>query len=1031
MPLTLRTTELQYKDSHNVYHGINAVAEKPTADVIADLDAAIEERQDTVEGILDAQETRGTQITSAAQSAVDGIEGQKNTMIASIASVAGMGTDTTLTQSGVAADAKVAGDKISEIKSALSSTEDIISEIIGDDKEIGFTQIDNNTEVYNTVVANVINKKMILTGSMPSNATRYYQCFNGQNDVVAATGTGVADSISAGKYMVRYKVEGFSDADKMPILMWSKAKFDVGVQLNDGDMLISDAPIRLAVKLVYSAAYGTSESPTTISVRIIPIDNLNGEIDDLIGHQNDVGVTDSLEDAEVYNTVVANYADGKLILYGAMPNNATRHYLCFNGQNAVKAGTSAFTKTLPSGRYIVRLKESGYFFNHGGKISIGYTKSTFNSDPVYVKDGDIIESDSNIMVGLQLLWNSNYGTSSDPSYFDISFTPAETISGITTAIKNQADLSGQVTELSQTVSNMGQSMATKTYVDNSVANVSAAKISKPTTEDQNKFPRATSAGEVEWVNVATPSQEEIGEAVEEWLDDHPEAITTVQDFSLTWEKMVKGEMGFVTPEMFGAAGDGETDDSAKLQEAILFCQEHKVILDGQGKTYAVSDIVNAGVETKDSGPYITGNIYFRNAKLFVLASDTKYCSAINIFTAAGTLVILENIQIDGNRTNQASSTGNQDGGYHGIKIGYQSKVGRVIIQDCIIKDCFTDGICSREVDFEGLDVIRTEITTCGRNGFTDCAKRSRVINCNFHDNGTRTAPMSDYHIEPNGGFSFTNKFLFNSKLGEFRIHLNENGNGQNMDRLEIRSCHLKKFYASRVATAESYIKEIIVDDCIIDNEFRFGNGATKENAGTSIALVRITGSSIGWILLEGNHNVSVRPFDLIVSNSKVGNIYLFGEFSSIVLDTVKCLFDATGEADTRYFLSFNYNAPERYSSYGNSTCDELTIRNSEVLNASKLVQFISGTVNYTFKKLAITGNILHAEDKMMDGSYAADMFYVNGNRILSDNQSGVAFASPTAGKSIFTENTANRAKANITTLETGTGVIVDNNLFDT
>ena len=69
MPLTLKTTELQYKDSHNVYHGINAVAEKPTADVIADLDAAIEERQDTVEGILDAQETRGAQITSAAQSA--------------------------------------------------------------------------------------------------------------------------------------------------------------------------------------------------------------------------------------------------------------------------------------------------------------------------------------------------------------------------------------------------------------------------------------------------------------------------------------------------------------------------------------------------------------------------------------------------------------------------------------------------------------------------------------------------------------------------------------------------------------------------------------------------------------------------------------------------------------------------------------------------------------------------------------------------------------------------------------------------
>ena len=58
-------------------------------------------------------------ILANAQTAIDGIEAQKDNMIASIASVAGQGTDTTLTQSGVAADAKATGDQVRDLKSAL------------------------------------------------------------------------------------------------------------------------------------------------------------------------------------------------------------------------------------------------------------------------------------------------------------------------------------------------------------------------------------------------------------------------------------------------------------------------------------------------------------------------------------------------------------------------------------------------------------------------------------------------------------------------------------------------------------------------------------------------------------------------------------------------------------------------------------------------------------------------------------------------------------------------------------------------
>lgn len=73
-----------------------------------------EDAAEIVEDSAELLETQAAGIVSDAQDALDGIEAQKDTMIASIASVAGQGTDATLTQTGVAADAKATGDKLTE-----------------------------------------------------------------------------------------------------------------------------------------------------------------------------------------------------------------------------------------------------------------------------------------------------------------------------------------------------------------------------------------------------------------------------------------------------------------------------------------------------------------------------------------------------------------------------------------------------------------------------------------------------------------------------------------------------------------------------------------------------------------------------------------------------------------------------------------------------------------------------------------------------------------------------------------------------
>ena len=80
---------------------------------------------------------------------------------------------------------------------------------------------------------------------------------------------------------------------------------------------------------------------------------------------------------------------------------------------------------------------------------------------------------------------------------------------------------------------------------------------------------------------------DVDESVSNWLEEHPEATTTVQDGSLTIGKMVIGTLGYVTPEMFGAIGDGITDDTEAIQNAI----DTKLTVLLSNKTYLISETI--------------------------------------------------------------------------------------------------------------------------------------------------------------------------------------------------------------------------------------------------------------------------------------------------------------------------------------------------------------------------------------------------------------------------------------------------------
>ena len=100
--------------------------------------------------------------------------------------------------------------------------------------------------------------------------------------------------------------------------------------------------------------------------------------------------------------------------------------------------------------------------------------------------------------------------------------------------------------------------------------------------------RSKGNGKTEWATVGQPTDSQTAAAVNAWLDAHPEAVTTVEDHSLSIDKMAIGALKYITPEMFGAVGDGETDDSDALNACFADANSGIVLLNG---TYKVTKTI--------------------------------------------------------------------------------------------------------------------------------------------------------------------------------------------------------------------------------------------------------------------------------------------------------------------------------------------------------------------------------------------------------------------------------------------------------
>lgn len=94
--------------------------------------------------------------------------------------------------------------------------------------------------------------------------------------------------------------------------------------------------------------------------------------------------------------------------------------------------------------------------------------------------------------------------------------------------------------------------------------------------------------------------------VSNWLDEHPEATTTVQDGAITETKIAAEFLpyisnSYITPQMFGAKGDGVSDDTESIASCFAYARAQKSVIVFPAGNYGISEPLSVNFDIKIIG----------------------------------------------------------------------------------------------------------------------------------------------------------------------------------------------------------------------------------------------------------------------------------------------------------------------------------------------------------------------------------------------------------------------------------------------
>lgn len=197
---------------------------------------------------------------------------------------------------------------------------------------------------------------------------------------------------------------------------------------------------------------------------------------------------------------------------------------------------------------------------------------------------------------------------------------------------------------------------------------------------------------------------------------------------------------YVTPEQYGACGDGVTDDTAAIQAAV----DSGLPVMFSPKTYIVS------VDTNNAAaiPVTKNNTY-----IFLNGATVKL--AANAFAGYGIFSIDQksNVTITGGIIigDKAGHTGDSGEWGHGVSL---TKVSNVTLENLTISGCWGDGIyigndSTSTTHNDGIHIHNVLCDGNRRNGMSIIDGKNIFVSDSSFNNTSGTAPQSGVVIEPN------------------------------------------------------------------------------------------------------------------------------------------------------------------------------------------------------------------------------------------------------------------------------------------
>ena len=387
-------------------------------------------------------------------------------------------------------------------------------------------------------------------------------------------------------------------------------------------------------------------------------------------------------------------------------------------------------------------------------------------------------------------------------------------------------------------------------------------------------------------------------AVNNYINEHEGELgsnISIQDYSITLSKIVKGDLGYVTPEMWGAVGNGSTDDSVAVRKAFQEgCKKLvPIMLNG---TYKVSSkIYLNGADTANgynNRLFVFGNGRFKTVSTITEGSNSLEC----LFE----FVNFESIYMNG-------IIMYHDSGINGQAIVYTSNPANTAVTPSNLENGITLENCSRVNLYNcNLSRFRYGIYVREDNLLTEnefSGNRFIVNNCRFYDNvnGIRVGSYANV-------FVVNSTFESGSETSGTTVTPHTNNHiwaTCNIGKLTINSCNIGIFEGAGIllrrppntvtiggqsASIDSHIgsnSNYAIKDVVIDSTTILGKVGNADRAAilsksdTNRLVVNncdIRRTVPAKLPNESNHKTDIVKFQNCIIDTTDGSIWLGGDF---------------------------------------------------------------------------------------------------------------------------------------------------------